>query len=102
MTFDLLCSEYGWSKEYILDQVTPAQAELLTQAIAARRRAELVREMGLIRLAVWGDGHQVDEMQRMLLAPQEREDAQALAAMGITVTRRSRSGHGRDDGQPAG
>jgi hypothetical protein len=86
----------------VLDHVTPAQAELLMEAIAARRREALEREIAVIRLAVWGDERQLSEVQRALAAADEREDAQALAAMGVAVTRRSQGGPGSDDGQPAG
>lgn len=98
----MLCSEYGWTTEYILDHVTPAQAELLTEAIAARRRAALGREIAAIRLAVWGDEQQLAELQRALAAQDDGAQRQALAAMGIAVVRRSQGGPGDDDGQPAG
>ena len=101
MTFDLLCSEYGWTKDYILDHVTPAQMEVLAAAIARRRRAAAARQISLIRMAVWGDEQQLAELSRELTDDNEGETAQALAAMGITV-RSKTSGPGGDDGQPAG
>jgi hypothetical protein len=101
MTFDLLCSEYGWTKDYILDHVTPAQLEVLAAAIARRRRAAAARQVSLMRMAVWGDERQLAELNRELAHENEGERAQALAAMGITV-RSKRSGPGDDDGQPAG
>lgn len=103
MIFDLLCSEYGWTTDYVLDHVTPAQVELLMDAVAARRRAALAQQMGVIRMAVWGEEHQVQELHRALaVAEEHQDDAQALAAMGVTVTRRKQGGLGNDDGQPAG
>jgi hypothetical protein len=95
-----LCSEYGWTKDYILDCLTPAQVEVLGDAIGRRRRMELAREAGLIRIAVWGDERQLDELRRELLDDDPRETARALAAMGVAVRSR-RDGSGRDDGQPA-
>lgn len=101
MTFDLLCSEYGWTKDYVLEQVTPAQVEVLAGAIARRRRAGAAREMGLVRMAVWGDEHQLAELTRELADDREREESRTLAAMGIAV-RSKRGGPGSDHGQPAG
>lgn len=101
MTFDLLCSEYGWTKDYILEHLTPAQVEVLVGAIARRRRMAAAREIAMIRMAVWGDERQVAEMNRELADDDESSTARALAAMGIAV-RSKRGGPGSDDGQPAG
>jgi len=99
----LLCSEYGWTKDYILDHVTPAQAGLLIEAIARRRRTELARQVAAIRTSVWGDERQLEELTRELTGGDDkRDDVRALAAMGILVERRSQGGSGDDDGQPAG
>jgi hypothetical protein len=100
VTFDLLCSEYGWTKDYVLDCVTPAQMGVLAAAIGRRRRADALREIGLIRAAVWGDERRLAELSRELTDDDEPETAQKLAAMGITV-RSKASGPGGDDGQPA-
>lgn len=97
----MLCSEYGWTKDYILDHLTPAQAELLTEATARRRRIELARQIAAIRTAVWADERQFQELRREL-AGDELDDAQALTTMGIATKRRSEGGSGDDDGQPAG
>lgn len=59
---------------------------MLGDAIARRRRTELAREVGLIRIAVWGDERQLDELRRELLDDDPHETARALAAMGIALS----------------
>lgn len=98
--FDALCSEYGWTTDDILDGVTPAQARVLLDEIARRRRTESARWLDLVRMAVWGNGRSFEQARRALADDDARDDLQKLAAMGIGV-RRSRNGSGRDDGEPA-
>jgi len=100
MTLDLLCSEYGWTKDYVLGCVTPAQVEVLARAIGRRRRMEAARELGLIRVAIWGDERQFAELRREVADDEAYDATPALAAMGIAVRSRRR-GPGDDDGQPA-
>jgi hypothetical protein len=50
-------SEYGWTPQFVLEQVTPAQAALWAERISRRRRTEAVLEARLTHLAIGGALH---------------------------------------------
>ena len=47
-------SEYGWTPQFVLEQVTPAQAALWAERISRRRRTEAVLQARLTHLAIAG------------------------------------------------
>jgi hypothetical protein len=92
-----LQSEYGWTHEYVLYHVTPAQVLVWAEAIRRRRSLHLAEELELTYLAVGAaqGGKKgfsalqaaTRRLRREGGAEEERDPEQLIRALGLTDRR---------------